>query len=120
MKSNQKSMIDEYHFGLITINGKTYGSDVIVHGEKLINDRWWRGEGHNIAIEDLKDLPKKFEILVIGNGASGVCQVPDETIDYVKKTGADVIVQMTGEAVKTYNQFLSDGKDVVGAFHLTC
>ena len=113
-------MINDYKFGSITINGKTYDSDVIIHGEKMINDHWWRKEGHNIAIEDLKDLPEKFEVLVIGNGASGVCQVPNETIDYVKKTGADVRIQMTGEAVKTYNQFLSDEKDVVGAFHLTC
>lgn len=113
-------MVDEYHFGSITIDGKTYDSDVIIHGEKMINDRWWRKEGHNIAIEDLKDLPEKFEVLVIGNGASGVCQVPDETIEFVKRKGVEVIIQMTADATQTYNQLLSEGKDVVGAFHLTC
>ena len=113
-------MIDDYKFGSITINGKTYNNDVIVHGEKMLNESWWREEGHNMAIDDLKDLPDKFEILVIGNGASGVCNVPEETIDYVKEKDVEVIVQMTGEAVKTYNQLLKDGKDVVGAFHLTC
>jgi len=113
-------MIEDYHFGSITINGKTYNNDVIVHGEEMLNENWWREEGHNMAIEDLKDMPDQFETLVIGNGASGVCNVPEETIDYVKEKDVEVIVQMTGEAVKTYNQLLSDGKDVVGAFHLTC
>ncbi len=113
-------MIDNYKFGSITINGTTYTNDIILHGNELLNDKWWREEGHNIAIKDLKDLPEKFEVLVIGNGASGVCKVPDETIEHVKKTDADVIVRMTGEAVKTYNQLLEEGKDVVGAFHLTC
>ena len=113
-------MIDDYKFGSITIDGKTYDSDVIIHGEKMVNDSWWRKEGHNIAIEDLKDLPEKFEVLVIGNGASGVCQVTDETIEFVKKKGVEVIVQMTGDATRTYNKLLKEGKDVVGAFHLTC
>ena len=113
-------MIDEYHFGSITINGKTFENDVIVRGDKLINDSWWRDEGHNIAIKDLKDLPEKFDTLVIGNGASGACQVPDKTIDFVKNKGVTVIAQMTGEAVITYNKLLSEGKDVIGAFHLTC
>lgn len=113
-------MIDNYQFGSIEINGKTYNNDVIIHGEEFLNDHWWRKEGHNIEIDDLKDLPEKFEVLVIGNGASGVCNVPDETIEYVKNKGVEVIIQMTGEAVGTYNRLLSEGKDVVGAFHLTC
>ena len=113
-------MIDDYQFGSITINGKTYNNDVILHGDEMINESWWREEGHNMAIEDLKDLPDKFEVLVIGNGASGVCNVPEDTIEYVKKKGIEVIVQMTGEAVESYNRLLSEGKDVVGAFHLTC
>ncbi len=113
-------MIDKYSFGSITINGKNYNNDVIVHGNEMLNESWWREEGHNMAIEDLKDLPEKFEVLVIGNGASGVCNVPEETINYVKNKNIGVIVQMTGDAVKTFNQFLLEGKDVIGAFHLTC
>ncbi|MBN2096684.1 hypothetical protein JW752_04820 [Candidatus Peregrinibacteria bacterium] len=113
-------MIEDYEFGSMTINGKIYTHDLILHGERLLNDNWWREDGHNMTIEDLKDLPESFDVLVIGNGASGVCQVPAETIEYVKNRGADVIVQMTGEAVKTYNRLLSEKKSVAGAFHLTC
>ena len=113
-------MIDDYHFGSITINDQNYTNDVIVHGEKMLNESWWRKEGHNLAIEDLSDLPDQFEVLVIGNGHDGVCTVPEETVDFVKNKGVEVIVQMTGEATETFNRLLKEGKDVVGAFHLTC
>lgn len=112
-------MIDDYHFGSITINGDTYNRDVIIHGDEILNPEWWRKEGHSIAIEDLGDFPGSFEVLVIGNGASGVCDVPQETLEYLKKRG-EVFVSMTKEATEKYNQFLDEGKDVVGAFHLTC
>lgn len=113
-------MIEDYKFGSITIDGKIYNTDLIIHRNEILNDQWWRIEGHSIAIEDLKDFPEKFEILVIGNGASGVCEVPDEIVRFFEKKGIEVIVQMTGEATKTYNKLLSEEKDVVGAFHLTC
>jgi hypothetical protein len=38
-------MIDKYSFGSITIDGRTYDTDVIIYPER-IDDRWWRKEGH--------------------------------------------------------------------------
>ena len=113
-------MIEDYQFGSITVGGKTYNHDVIIHADEILNDAWWRVEGHSIAIEDLEDFPEKFEVLVIGNGASGACEVPAEIVDFFKKKGSKVIVQITSEATQTYNKLLLEGKDVVGAFHLTC
>ena len=112
-------MIEDYRFGSITINGKTYNRDVIIHGERVLNPEWWRKEGHSIAIEDLGDLPEQFEVLIIGKGHDGVCEVPQKTLDYLEKKG-EIIVQLSTEATETYNRLLSEGKDVVGAFHLTC
>ncbi|GAH97601.1 unnamed protein product, partial [marine sediment metagenome] len=45
--------IEEYKFGSITINGKTYEYDVEVRwtGEVL---KWWRGESHVVDVEDVK------------------------------------------------------------------
>lgn len=111
-------MIERYEFGSIKIDGETYNHDVIVFGDKITD--WWRKEGHFVDIDDLKDLPDKYDVIVFGNGASGVCEVPEKTIEYVKKSGAEVIVEMTGKAVQTFNKLLSEGKSVVGAFHLTC
>lgn len=102
----------------MTINGVTYDHDLILHHDQITN--WWRKEGHRVSIEDLKDLPENFETLVIGNGASGCCDVPQETIRHIKEKGVEVVIQQTAEAVKTYNQLHKKGEDVVGAFHLTC
>jgi hypothetical protein len=112
-------MIENYKFGEIKIDGKTYNHDLILFDGKIID--WWRKEGHNVATTDLKDLPEDFEVLVIGNGASGVCKVPKKTVDYIKKElGVGLVIEMTGDAVKTYNRLAGKGKKVVGAFHLTC
>ena len=112
-------MINHYEFGSITINGKEYQHDVIVYGDASADDQWWREESHNMTVKDLKCLPDTFDALVIGNGATSCCLIPKETIKHFGEKG-EVIVQKTGEAVKTFNQLLSEGKDVVGAFHLTC
>jgi hypothetical protein len=50
-------MIDNYEFGSITINGKTYNNDVIIRAEEFLNDKWWRKEGH-----DGKDVVGAFHL----------------------------------------------------------
>jgi hypothetical protein len=112
-------MIDSYKFGSITIDGKNYRKDVIVYKDTV--KEWWRTAGHNVSVDDLKDiLSDDVEIFVMGNGASGCCAFPDETLNYLKGKGIEVIVQKTGEAYKTYNELTKEGKNVVGGFHLTC
>jgi len=48
-------MIEHYSFGKITIDGQTYTSDLIIYPGK-IDTSWWRKEGHNLQVEDLKDV----------------------------------------------------------------
>ena len=52
--------------------------------------------------------------------ASPAFQVPDKTKKYVEDRGIDVIVQLTQEAVKEYNELVSQGISVGGIFHSTC
>lgn len=111
-------MIDSYKFGSITIDNKNYQHDVIVYKDKV--EEWWRNEGHNVDLEDIKKIPEGIDIFVMGNGASGVCNFPEETKKALEQKGIQVIVEMTGDAYKTYNKFLEEGKNVAGGFHLTC
>jgi len=120
-------MIEEYHFGSITIDGKTYNHDVEVRwdGEVL---KWWRKESHIIDVEDLrKALDQNPEVIVIGTGESGLAQVTEEAKREIKSRGIEVIIDLTEEAAKTFNIIKEESKEeegkqkkVIGFFHLTC
>lgn len=111
--------IDDYSFGRIVIDGKTYTSDVIVYPAR-VNPSWWRKEGHYLREEDLADVAAEApDVVVVGTGNSGVMEVPRKTVSFLESRGIRVFVEKTGKAVDTFNKQQGAGK-VVGAFHLTC
>ena len=112
--------IDSYKFGEITINGDVYSNDVIVFPGK-IKSNWWRKEGHCLHPEDLKEVINFHpDYLIVGQGHDGVMKVPEETKNFLKKHNIPLLACVTGQAQKTFNEYISDGKKAVGAFHLTC
>jgi hypothetical protein len=111
--------IEHYSFGKITIEGKTYTSDVIIYPGK-VNGSWWRKEGHNLQVVDLTDvINANPQVLVVGTGATGLMRVPKETISYLESKGIEVHVARTGEAAELFNKLQQD-KVAIAAFHLTC
>ena len=113
-------MIENYSFGQILINGKKYNSDLIIFKDHIY-DSWWRKEGHNLCIDDIKEIiNKKPDVLIIGTGSFGLMRVPKELIENIKSFGIkQVIVKKTGDACTEYNK-LYQKENVVAAFHLTC
>lgn len=111
--------IEHYSFGRITIEGKTYTSDILIYQGK-VNASWWRKQGHNLEIADLVEvLAAQPEVLVVGTGAMGLMRVPKETISHLELKGIEVHVARTGEAVELFNK-LQQVKVAIAAFHLTC
>ncbi len=113
--------IEDYRFGHIQIDGKTYSSDVLIWPGH-VDDSWWRKEGHNLCAADLeKVLDKDLDVLVIGRGANGVMKVPQETVREIKQSCPEVHVAKTKEACDKFND-LSEKADlrVGAALHLTC
>lgn len=111
--------IDDYSFGKIIIEGKTYTSDVIVYPDR-VDSAWWRQEGHVLQKADLKDiLAAKPDILIVGTGDSGLLSVPEGTLKFLESHNITVHVEKTAKAVELYNKRPAD-KKVIGAFHLTC
>lgn len=111
--------IEHYSFGSITVDGKTYTSDVIIYPGR-VDSSWWRKEGHNLHIVDLTDvINAKPQVLVIGTGASGLMKVPKETLSHLESKGIEVHVERTDKAVELFNKLQKD-KIVIAAFHLTC
>ena len=112
-------MIESYSFGSITVNGKRYGSDVIIYPQR-VDSSWWRKQGHNLCMEDLEEVLRyQPEVLVIGQGKPGLMKVTAEIVEQLNQRGIQVHTAPTAKAVKLYNQ-LSPGKKVVAALHLTC
>ena len=113
-------MIEDYGFGRIVIDGKTYRQDVIVFPDRVKSD-WWRREGHSLCLEDLEEvLRDPPEVLVVGTGYLGLMRVPREVREKLEEMGIRVVVEKTGKAYRTFNKLLSEGRRVVAALHLTC
>jgi hypothetical protein len=120
-------VIEEYHFGSITIDGKTYNHDVEVrwNGEIL---KWWRKESHIIDAEDVKRaIDQDPEVIIIGTGESGMAEVTEKAKKEIESKGIELIIDITEEAIKTFNVLLEESekeegkqKRVIGLFHLTC
>jgi hypothetical protein len=115
----ETDMIDSYTFGEIVIDGQPYTNDVIIYPDH-VDGSWWRKKGHNLVPDDIRDvLQYGPDTLIVGNGASGVMKVPEDTKDVIRNKGIELIVERTGRAVEEYNR-RKDQQRVVAALHLTC
>ena len=111
--------ISHYSFGRIVVDGVTYNSDVIIYPGRVDSD-WWRGEGHLLVLEDLKQvLESPCGILVIGTGHDEMMKVAPGLKKDLEKRGIEVRVVSTPAAVKIFNDLSSSGA-AVAALHLTC
>ncbi len=120
-------MIQEYRFGSITVNGKNYTEDVEVRWTNEVLD-WTFRERHLINVEEVKRaVEQNPEIIVIGTGEPGLAEVTEETKEFIRGKGIELIVDKTEDAVKTFNVINEESleeegrqKKIIGLFHLTC
>jgi len=111
--------IDSYQFGRIVINGVAYTQDCLILG-RVVKPNWRREEGHSLSIDDLRDvIEAKPAILVVGSGASGMMDVPENTRQGLKEFGIALEVYDTHRAVKRFNELAEKGLNAA-AMHLTC
>lgn len=112
-------IINSYSFGSITVDGKTYRSDVLIFPDR-VNSKWWRKNGHLLSEDDIEEISRcDPEMLIIGTGKSGLMKVESGVVEKLKSLGIKYIIKKTDEAVKEYNR-LEKKDGVICAFHLTC
>ncbi|HTR44744.1 MAG TPA: MTH938/NDUFAF3 family protein [Thermodesulfovibrionales bacterium] len=110
--------IDDYSFGRIVIGLRAYTSDVIVYPDR-VEASWWRKEGHCLHPEDLVAVvAARPELVIIGTGDSGMMEVPERTKAFLEAERITVLIERTGRAVHLFNE--QRGRNIIGAFHLTC
>lgn len=112
-------LIDSFQFGIIVIDGQEYSNDVMIHPDGKI-EKWWRKEGHLVALDDLSILLNHSpDVLIIGAGFPGMMAVPGGLITYLQEKGIKVIYDRTDRAIEKFNQ-RDTSKKTVAALHITC
>lgn len=120
-------MIEEYKFGSVVIDGKTYQHDVEVRWTGEVLD-WWREQSHIIDVEDIIDaLEQSPETIVIGTGEAGMAQITERAKKEIENRGIELVLDKTEQAAKTFNIRKEESLEeegvqekVIGLFHLTC
>lgn len=87
-----------------------------------VERNWWRKEGHELCIDDIKSSIEREspEILIVGTGAYANVTILNSTKNYLEQKGTKLIAEETSKACTTYNQLMKSHQKVLGAFHLTC
>lgn len=113
-------MIDAYTAGKMTVGDETYRKDLkIVKGQVV--PRWWRKNGHLLETADMKDiLGAHPEVVVVGTGYASNMDIDPKLQSTLEQENIKLIAENTHKATETFNQLHSEGKNVAGAFHLTC
>lgn len=113
--------IENYEFGRITIDGKTYTNDLIIFPDKIKSD-WWRDEGHLLQVQDLTEVwEEKPDKLIVGKGAKGVMDIDSEVMSKCEKLNMELVAKKSKKACEYYNDLGDkEKKKAVLAIHLTC
>ncbi len=112
--------VDSYQFGKIVIDGVEYTNDVLVIANTVQPD-WWRKKGHMLSPEDLRPIVDAApSILVVGCGAYGVMNVPEQTRQFLADHNIQIEALNTHKAVEKFNELARAGKNIAAALHLTC
>ncbi len=121
---SEQMSIEGTQFGSITIDGKTYDYDVVLHlsGEvtkrhkKLSKEKY--GTSHIISKAEAEDVFEKgCDQLIVGTGQEGNVRLSPEASDYFEKKNCQVILQPTPEAIQSFNQ---SREKKIGLMHVTC
>lgn len=112
--------IDSCSFGTLVINGKSYTDDLIIYPDGKILKPWWRKRGHQLTMDDLRDLiDSSPEVVVAGTGVSGGVK-PDKNLENdLEKLSIEFIAAPNEKAIHIFNELTLE-KRVGAGFHLTC
>ena len=114
-------MIEKCAFGSMTIDGRTYSSDLKILPDGHIKDGWWRAKGHRLNWEDIADLVELEPVrLVIGTGIYGRMKPASDLKERLAGHSIHLVQAWSKKAAEAYNDALKQGIKVAACFHLTC
>jgi len=112
-------------FGGVRVNGQDFkqvlviGEEIKERDEEKLNELY--GTTHRIGSWEVeKLLSSKPEIIIIGNGQSGVLKVTDEVRKKIEAASAELKILLTPAAIEEFNKLYQEGKKVNCLIHTTC
>lgn len=119
-----KPRIDQTTFGSITIEGTTFGHDVLIQLDGQVKKRKKKlskaiyGTSHILSLDEAKHIYEKgTQRLIIGTGQYDNVRLSDEAADYFKRKQCQVEMLPTPNAIQAWNE--TEGS-VISLFHVTC
>ena len=110
-------MIQNFTFGKIIIDGKTYDYDLKIKQDKVI--RWDYIKHHTVTVKDIEELFDNTDYVVVGIGDPGAVVVEDDVKALAEKRGIKLIIEPTAKAAESFNKLIKTEK-VNAIVHLTC
>ena len=100
---------------------RRYPPDFVVIGEATDLNLARGGRGRAEVHLETLGIPAHSSAPHLGrNAALDMMKVPDDTRTFIEDSGIELVVERTPGAVKTFNRFQGEDKDVAIAMHLTC
>ena len=114
-------MIEKCAFGSMTIDGRTYTTDLKILPDGRVRDGWWRARGHRLTWDDIADLSGLHaQVLVVGTGIYGRMKPEKDLEARLAEQGIDLVTAWSRKAADIYNHNRQQGVPTMACFHLTC
>jgi hypothetical protein len=116
--------IDSTNFGSITVDGETFGYDIIIRlngqiekREKTLSKEVY-GTSHKISLEEAKYIyENETEKIIIGTGQTGFVELSEEAEDFFIEKKCGIELFPTPLAIDRWNEM--EGR-ISAMFHVTC
>jgi hypothetical protein len=130
MAEEQRDPVQWIEWGTFDVCGKRHGKtekgkvgvgkDIRVIGVEVT--KWKERKGHTLAPSMITGVyDKGIQTLVIGIGVEGAIECSETVVRSIKQHGiAEVLLQRTPEACRTYSAMLRQGKSAALLAHGTC
>jgi hypothetical protein len=119
-----KPKIDKTRFGSITIDGKKYKYDVLIHHTGEVEKRHKKlskaiyGTSHVISLDEARQVYEDgAKRLLIGTGQFDSVKLSPEAQEYFQHKHCPVELLPTEEAIRAWNEA---PQGTIGLFHITC
>lgn len=118
--------VEETSFGEVTVNGQTYGHDIVIFPDRIIERKKWitkdeHGTSHKFTREEMREYIETIGVrsvdkVLVGTGQYGKLSLLPEAREYLEEKSVDYQEKKTTELVGEQ----IDEERTMLIIHVTC